>query len=272
MKVIATNNFNNFDLNVYGTNEEPLFKVSDICKCLNVEVYHSLKHIPDNLKVVKTELYEVQNGTEMPRKTIYIKEPALYRIAFRSKVEKAEEFVCWITEEVLPTLRKTGKYEIRKYDKSDHTLTIKNEYDLHSSVVKYIREYNEKNKKRILFTASLGELQDTEDKRLKSYRLGYTSGQPDILILNKTAKYDGYALEFKSPSYGGRLSIKQDDKLNEYENMRYKILVSNDLCDIVSKLTKYFKKIRLPCKYCNQRFITNQTLRRHIKYFHKINI
>ena len=35
-----------------------------------------------------------------------------------------------------------------------------------------------------ILAAGLGENQDTEDKRLYSYRKGYMKGQPDLMILN----------------------------------------------------------------------------------------
>jgi prophage antirepressor-like protein len=266
MKVISTNDFNNFKLNVYGSNDQPLFKANEVADILDIKnIRSNLITIPNDFKVV--EKTDTLGGSQM---STFIKEPALYMLVFRSHKKEAIEFTKWVSETVLPTIRKTGKYEIRKYDKKDHTLTIKNEFDLHTSVVSYIREYNEKNKKKVLFTASLGELQDTSDKRINSYRMGYTSGQPDLLILNKTHKYEGYAIEFKSPLSGGRLSEKQDLKLTEYEDNKYKILISNDLCEIIRKLTKYIMKIRLPCKYCKNRFKSNGSLKRHIKYFHRI--
>ncbi len=40
-----------------------------------------------------------------------IPESDLYRMTFRSKLASAEEFTDWVTEEVLPTIRKTGRYE-----------------------------------------------------------------------------------------------------------------------------------------------------------------
>jgi hypothetical protein len=41
-----------------------------------------------------------------------IPESDLYRLTFRSKLAAAEEFTDWVVEEVLPSIRKNGKYEI----------------------------------------------------------------------------------------------------------------------------------------------------------------
>lgn len=41
-----------------------------------------------------------------------INESGMYALIFGSKLEKAREFKRWVTSEVLPTLRKTGHYEV----------------------------------------------------------------------------------------------------------------------------------------------------------------
>lgn len=47
-----------------------------------------------------------------------ILEGDMYRLITHSKLESAERFESWVFDEVLPTLRKTGSYEIPKKDKS----------------------------------------------------------------------------------------------------------------------------------------------------------
>lgn len=41
---------------------------------------------------------------------IFISESDLYRLVFRSKLPGAEKFTDWVTEEVLPSIRRTGSY------------------------------------------------------------------------------------------------------------------------------------------------------------------
>ena len=43
----------------------------------------------------------------------FIPESDLYRLVFGSKLPSAERFVDWVTEEVLPAIRKTGRYEVQ---------------------------------------------------------------------------------------------------------------------------------------------------------------
>lgn len=53
---------------------------------------------------------------QSPNKIIemtFIPESDVYRLAFGSKLPTAERFTDWVTEEVLPSIRKTGKYEMK---------------------------------------------------------------------------------------------------------------------------------------------------------------
>ena len=43
---------------------------------------------------------------------LYVNEGNLYRAIFQSKKPEAEEFTAWVTEEVLPALRKHGTYTV----------------------------------------------------------------------------------------------------------------------------------------------------------------
>lgn len=43
-----------------------------------------------------------------------IPEGDLYRLIIRSKLPAAEQFECWVFDEVLPSIRKTGKYSVQQ--------------------------------------------------------------------------------------------------------------------------------------------------------------
>ena len=44
----------------------------------------------------------------------FLTESGVYKLVFRSRKPNAEKFTDWVTDEVLPTLRKTGSYEMQK--------------------------------------------------------------------------------------------------------------------------------------------------------------
>ena len=89
--------------------------------------------------------------------TLYLNESGLYSLIFGSKLESAKAFKRWVTEDVSPSIRKTGRYDYCINHKYNNTLTFKieNETDLH--VVSFLK----KRYPHSLFTVTLGENQDT---------------------------------------------------------------------------------------------------------------
>jgi len=53
--------------------------------------------------------------------TKFINEAGLYELIMKSKMPKAKEFQTWVTSEVLPSLRKTGKYSMEQASMKDAT-------------------------------------------------------------------------------------------------------------------------------------------------------
>ena len=145
------------------------------------------------------------------------------------------------------------------------TFKIENEMDLHVKVVSFLK----KRYPHSLFTITLGENQDTRIKRIESHRKGYLRSSPDLIINNLHKHYTGFCIEFKSPKGNGVLSPDQSMMLRQYENNGFKTLVSNDYDHIIEQITEYFRDVRILCSYCPRRFISSQSLKNHVKSFHK---
>ena len=203
------------------------------------------------------------------KNAIYINESGLYSLILRSKLESAQVFKRWVTEEVFPSIRRTGRYS---YDEMNHkynnslTLKIENELDLHIKVVSFLK----KRYPNSIFTATLGENQDTSKKRIVSHKKGYLHGSPDLIINNLHKHYAGFTIEFKNPKGTGVLSYDQSKMLQQYENNGFKTLVSNDYDYIIEQLIGYFRDVRIKCSYCPRKFISSWSIKDHIKSFHKI--
>ena len=197
--------------------------------------------------------------------TIYINESGLYSLILRSDMDKAKEFKRWVTKEVLPSIRKTGKYEFNNRPYKMLTFNIETEYDLHKKVVNFIRN----NYPKAILIPTLGENQINGNMRIKSYNMGYQKGACDLFIGNMHLKYTGFAIEFKTPTGYGKLSKEQEMMLQEYENNNYKILVSNDYDEIIKEIILYFQGVRIKCKHCSRKFKSTETLKNHSNYIHK---
>ena len=124
----------------------------------------------------------------------------------------------WVVEEVLPEIMRTGGYAKHKQ------LILQNEADLHHKTVDFIR----RKFPEALLVAGLGELQDTEAKRIDAWRKGYTKGQVDIMIMNRTAKATGLAIELKTPQRVRSPTPEQELFLEKLRLAKFETLVSND--------------------------------------------
>ena len=211
-----------------------------------------------------------QNGVHLNLQSgcLFINESGLYSLILRSKLESAKEFKRWVTKDVLPSIRKTGRYVYCIGHKYNNTLTFKieNEMDLHVEVVFFLK----KRYPHSLFTVTLGENQDTVHKRIDSFKKGYLRGSPDLIINNLHKHYTGFCIEFKSPNGNGVLSPDQSMILLQYKNNGFKTLVGNDYDHIIEQVIEYFRDVRIKCPYCPRKFISSHSLRNHIKDFHKM--
>jgi hypothetical protein len=56
-----------------------------------------------------------------PQELSTVSESGLYRLIFSSRKPQAQAFRRWVTQEVLPAIRRTGRYEARVADRVPHT-------------------------------------------------------------------------------------------------------------------------------------------------------
>ena len=74
------------------------------------------KHVDMEDKKKMNELMASRNVTPLNSQphTTYINESGLYSLIFGSKLETAKKFKRWVTNEVLPSIRETGSYTVKK--------------------------------------------------------------------------------------------------------------------------------------------------------------
>ena len=116
-------------------------------------------------------------------------------------------------------------------------LRIKREFDLHVEVVKFNREkYPE-----AVLLPGLGEFRDSGDARIKAWQKGYTSGQPDLIILypSECTGYIGFAIEFKHPRGQTCTTENQDKYFKRLQAVAVKTMVFHKFSDIIIALTRY---------------------------------
>ena len=100
--------FENMAVRTLGTPEHPLFVALDVCSALGyAKARNAVAQHVDPEDLIKSDI-----DTNGGRQTINcVNESGLYALIFGSKLESAKRFKRWVTSEVLPSIRKTGRYE-----------------------------------------------------------------------------------------------------------------------------------------------------------------
>jgi prophage antirepressor-like protein len=85
-----------------------LFAAMDVCEALNLIWKGSASLVSIKSEWIQSLEFPDPNGRI--QKTTFITEAAVYKLAFRSLKPEAEKFTDWVASEVIPQIRKTGRY------------------------------------------------------------------------------------------------------------------------------------------------------------------
>lgn len=115
MRELQVFNFDGNEVEIFEYKGEILFNPKDVGRCLDLTdsaVRNHLATMNDNqaikLKnsdVLDMDIRKLNNAGEK-----FLKEAGVYKLIFKSHKESAERFQDWVTDEVLPQIRKTGGY------------------------------------------------------------------------------------------------------------------------------------------------------------------
>lgn len=114
-------------IRIAGTEEKPLFCLSDVCRALDIKNPSDCKSrlYQDGVVLIEgvsetTNQYGVTTSQKVQLN--YINEPNFYKCVFVSRKPNAEDFQKWVFDEVLPSIRKDGGYMVAKDNESEEDL------------------------------------------------------------------------------------------------------------------------------------------------------
>lgn len=144
---------------VTDESEQTWFAGIDVCNILN---YAKPTQAIEKLDEDERKLDLVKEGSGQRRKTWMINESGLYSLIITSSKPEAKAFKKWITSELLPTIRKAGKW----------TSEEEKEYELYiQTLLKDIETFEENIKAANSKTLELKtKLADTKAKLFKALR------------------------------------------------------------------------------------------------------
>ncbi|HDP2166592.1 TPA: ORF6C domain-containing protein [Staphylococcus aureus] len=111
MQELQTFNFEELPVRTLEVDGEPYFVGSDIAKILGYQKPQNAIATHVDLEDKTTTLIQ-GTGSNYKSNAVIINESGLYSLIFSSKLENAKRFKRWVTSEILPTLRKTGAYQV----------------------------------------------------------------------------------------------------------------------------------------------------------------
>ena len=118
--------FEEHEVEVFELNGEVLFNPYHVGECLELsgEAVRKAVSRMNEKQVIKVRNSDVTNSNIRKLNNAgenFLTESGVYKLVFKSRKPNAEKFTDWVTDEVLPTLRKTGYYEVpkKKEDKKE---------------------------------------------------------------------------------------------------------------------------------------------------------
>lgn len=106
MNASLTFAFKGHTVRTAGTPDAPLFVAADVCRALDIgNVTDAVARLDDD----ETTLVSIE-GRPLPVNALT--ESGLYSLILGSRKPEARAFKKWVTSEVLPAIRRTGRYEV----------------------------------------------------------------------------------------------------------------------------------------------------------------
>lgn len=188
--------FEGFGSNVRAMMKDgkPWFVVTDICNVLEIGNPSASTSTFPKTELRITTIDTNTNGTKKAsRKMLIVNEPGLYRLIFQSRKKEAEKFKDWIFNDVIPSIRATGKYDIKNKRwaelREDGKVIRKRETDIIKAFIAYAEAQGSSNAKMyyVNFTKMVNAaLLDLEGKKYKSVRDELNEYQVSAITIAET--------------------------------------------------------------------------------------
>lgn len=163
--------FENKPVEVFEWNGQVLFNHKHVGECLGIKnVNDNIRNMNEkqvvkltNSKIGNPDFRKLHNTGEN-----FLTESGVYKLIFKSKKKEAERFQDWVTDEVLPQIRKTGQYQVDGYINKlcveIETLkkTINEATDYYKIQPKTVRKYTDYIKKRLKITHANEEFEQVK--------------------------------------------------------------------------------------------------------------
>lgn len=105
--------FEGHNVEIFEWEGKVLFNPKHVAECLEIkDVNSSIRNFNEKqvIKLTNLDVHDMHIRKLNNRGESFLTESGVYKLIFKSHKEEAEKFQDWVTDEVLPTIRKTGGY------------------------------------------------------------------------------------------------------------------------------------------------------------------
>ena len=105
--------FEGHSVEIFEFNGQVLFNPKHVAECLNIaDVNSSIRNFNKSqvIKLKNSDMHDMQIRKLNNAGEKFLTESGVYKLIFKSHKEEAERFQNWVTDEVLPSIRKHGLY------------------------------------------------------------------------------------------------------------------------------------------------------------------
>ena len=132
---------------------KPFVCLADVCKILDITNPSQLKTRLNQDGVI---MNEVTDNYGRKQTATFVSESNLYKVIFQSRKPEAEKFTEWVTNEVLPAIRKTGMYATDDLlDNPDLAIRALEQLKAEREKRKILESHIEEQKPKVLFADSV---------------------------------------------------------------------------------------------------------------------
>lgn len=194
---------------VIEKNKEAWFCLVDVCRVLDINNSSQLKTRLNQDGVI---INEVIDSMGRKQEATFINEPNLYKAIFQSRKPEAESFTNWVTNEILPSIRKTGGYIAGEERMTEDELVLKAMTVLNRKVANLKQKNTQLQLENTQHKQMIGELKpkaDYTDKILQS--------KSTVTVTAIAKDYGMSAIEFNKVLHDLKIQFKQSGQWFLYE-------------------------------------------------------
>ncbi len=133
---LITFHFKDVSLNAIEIDGTPWFVLADLCRVLEISKHRdAASRLDDDER--GSVVVDTLGG---PQETITVSESGLYSLVLTSRKPQAKPFRKWVTTEVIPSIRKTGKYSAERVCPEQQELRMQDYFTLQRKYIAVLDE------------------------------------------------------------------------------------------------------------------------------------